>query len=123
MVNDVILRQKILDYADNPINYGMIKNPDIKAYGVHPIGNDRVTITAKLKNEKLMDIKFKADGCTICKAYASMTTELVMGKSLQEIQSMTETDVIKNLNIDLSPKRLQCALLCFRTIKQALLGN
>ena len=118
-MSDSIYKQKILDYIDDPINSGQIKTPDLRAHKSNPLCGDEVDITIRLDGDVIKDIKFSSKGCAISKAYASMATELVQGKTLKDIRKMTDEDIVKELNICLTPARLKCALLGFRTIKKA----
>lgn len=101
----------ILEYYRNPANKGRLDNPDISARDSNPICGDVVEINIKLNDNHINEIKFDGKGCVISQASASMLTEFVKGKSLDEIKKINDEDVFKLLGIKLSPVRVKCALL------------
>lgn len=117
-----IYLEHILDHFKNPRNYGKMDNHDIFFEGGNPVCGDMVRFYIKLDEagESIKDIKFEGKGCAISQASASMLTELVKGKSVEFVKSLTKDDILNELGIDLSPVRLKCALLPFETVKIAL---
>ena len=79
-------KEIILDYYKNPRNRGTIDSPDSKSKDSNPLCGDVVEMQLKFQDGKVSDIKFNGDGCAISQASASMITELVMGKTIDEVR-------------------------------------
>jgi len=109
----------ILDYYRNPRNYGIIEKPDAAARDVNPLCGDEVEIQLKINDKKIKDIKFAGHGCAISQASASMLTELVMGKTLEEVKKLGREDILDMLGIELSHVRIKCAMLGLKVLKLA----
>jgi len=114
-------KEIILDYYKNPRNRGTIEKPDSKARDSNPLCGDVVEMQLKFSNGKVSDIKFSGDGCAISQASASMLTELVMGKSIDEVRNIDKGSLLENLGSpNLGAVRIKCALLPLKVMKTAL---
>ena len=120
-MEDQLYRELILEHYKNPLNYGIISDPDFDISDYNPLCGDEIRITGKVKDEKLIEIKFKSLGCAISKASASIMSENFTGKQISEIINMKPNDYLKILEIELSPSRIKCALLGFSALKKSLL--
>ena len=114
-------RDRIIDHYRNPRNYGSIDDAQIKVQEANPLCGDDIELYIKLDEEKKVeDIKFKGRGCALSIASASLMTELLKGKSLQELLSFTKKDLADALGIKmlgLNPARMKCALLPYKALK------
>ena len=117
-----IYKDIILDYYRNPRNFGDLQNPDVRAKDSNPLCGDIIEMQLKINDGKVGDIKFKGKGCAISQASASMLTELVKGKTLDQIKAMGKPDVLQLLGIDPGPTRIKCALLGLKVVKLAVYG-
>lgn len=116
-----IYSEIILDYYRHPKNKGQLQNPQIRAKDSNPLCGDVVEIQMELDgNNTVKDIKFNGQGCAISQASASMLTELVMGKSLDEIRKISKEDILSLIGGELSAVRLKCALLSLKVMKTGL---
>jgi nitrogen fixation NifU-like protein len=108
----------ILDHYNNPRNYGVIDDPDILVNGGNPGCGDVVTMYVKVDdNNRVVDVQFEGKGCTISMAGASLVTEMVIGKTLKEIEEMPCTPLIDQMGEDVVKSRLRCATLGMDTLK------
>jgi nitrogen fixation NifU-like protein len=110
----------ILDHYRYPRNKGQIENPDIKVRDSNPLCGDEIEYTIKLDANKntIIDIKFEGKGCAISQASASILSEIVKGKTIDEIKQMNKDNLLKELgNPKLGPTRIKCALLPLKTLK------
>ena len=107
----------ILDYYRNPRNFGHIENADITAKDYNPLCGDEIEINIKLNGNAVKDIKFIGKGCAISQAAASMLTELVMGKKLEDAAKLGKQDILDMLGIQISYVRIKCALLSLKVLK------
>ena len=110
----------ILDHYNNPRNQGSLADPDILVNGGNPGCGDVVTLYVKVDDgSRVTDVKFEGKGCTISMAGASMITEMVLGKTLKEIEEMPYTPLIDQMGQDVVKSRLRCATLGVDTLKGA----
>jgi len=117
-----IYKDIILDYYRNPRNFGDLPNPDVRAKDSNPLCGDIIEMQLKINDGKIEDVRFKGKGCAISQASASMLTETVKGKTLDEVKSMSKTDVLNLLGIDPGPTRIKCALLGLKVVKLGVYG-
>lgn len=112
-----IYKDIILDYYRNPRNFGDLPEPDVRAKDSNPLCGDIIEMQLKFKDGRVEDIRFKGKGCAISQASASMLTEHVKGKTLDEIKALSKADVLELLGIDPGPTRIKCALLGLKVLK------
>lgn len=116
-------KEIILDYYKNPRNRGTISTPDAISKDSNPLCGDVVEMQLKFSGGKVSDIKFNGDGCAISQASASMLTELIMGKTIDEVRTIDKTALLENLGSpNLGAVRIKCALLPLKVFKSALYG-
>ena len=118
MTNDMY-QELILDYYRHPRNHGTIEQSDMKARDTNPLCGDEIEITAKVNDNKISDIKFNGKGCAISQAAASMLTEFILDKPVEEVKDVKREDILNLLGIELSPARLKCAMLGVKVLKVA----
>ena len=119
---DDLFRQNILDHYQNPRNYGTLERPDISAEDSNPLCGDEIRMDLKVKDGVIEDVRFSGKGCSISRAAASMLTEEIRGKTLEEVKRIGKDDVLEMLGIELGPVRLKCALLALKTLKVGVYG-
>ena len=113
----------ILDHYKNPRNYGEMENPDIQYEGGNPYCGDEIKMQFRMKDGIIKDVKFKGKGCAISQVSASILTEYVKGKKIEDLRNFTKKEHLQNLGIELSPIRMKCALLAYEILKIALFGE
>ena len=109
--------EEILDHYRNPKNFGKMENPDKKSRELNPLCGDEYEFHLKIENGIIKDVKFSGDGCAISMASASMLSEFIKGKKLDEVRNITEKDILDMLKVEISPARLKCAMLSLSIIK------
>lgn len=121
---DDFYREEILEHYTHPHHYGTLDNPDITHMEDNPLCGDRVRFDLQLDEdgETVKDVRFSAVGCAISKASASMLSDLIVGRTLDEIKALTNEDMLDELGIDLGPVRLKCALLPLKVVKVGAYG-
>ena len=116
-----IYSEIILDYYRNPRNKGKLDKPQIQARDTNPLCGDVIEIQMEVDGDsKVKDIRFNGMGCAISQASASMLTELVKGKSLDEVRKISKEDILSLIGGELSAVRLKCALLSLKVMKTGL---
>ena len=119
---DDLYRQNILEHYQNPRNFGTLERPDISAEDSNPLCGDEIRIDLRVKDGVIEDVRFSGKGCSISRAAASMLTEEIRGKTLEEVKRIGKDDVLEMLGIELGPVRLKCALLALKTLKVGVYG-
>jgi len=111
--------EEVMDHFLNPRNIGEIPDAD----GVGTIGNqvcgDMTSVYIKVADDRIVDIKFKTFGCGAAIATASKTTELALGKTLDEALAMTRDDVAEALG-GLPEAKLHCSNLAADALHVAI---
>jgi nitrogen fixation NifU-like protein len=121
---DDFYREEILEHYTHPHHYGTLEHADISHEESNPLCGDRVRFDIQLDGDgqTVKDVRFSGVGCAISKASASMLSDLILGKTLDEIKNLTKEDVLDELGIDLGPVRLKCALLPLKVVKAGAYG-
>ncbi|MGB3368192.1 MAG: Fe-S cluster assembly scaffold protein NifU [Acidaminobacteraceae bacterium] len=109
----------VMEHFTNPRNVGVIENAD----GVGEVGNvkcgDIMKIYLKIENDVIVDCKFKTFGCGSAVASSSVSTELIIGRTISEALKLTNGEVIEALG-GLPPVKVHCSVLAEQAIKAAI---
>ncbi len=121
-MNNQMYRALILDHHRHPRNFGTINPADGSAQQDNPLCGDSIQITYAYDQGKqhIADIKFIGTGCSVTRAAASILTETVKGKSVDELKRYTDDDFLEDLGVPITPARKKCALLGLVTLRRAL---
>ena len=136
-----LYQEVILEHAKAPRNYREQGAPAAKAEGYNPLCGDRCTVFINQKDGVIHDISFQGNGCAISKASASMMTQALKGKSLEQAEAMfksfhgmvtgqkregepAEMGKLKVFaGVSEFPARVKCATLAWHTLEAALHGD
>lgn len=111
--------EKVMDHFMNPRNVGTIDNPDGVGEVGNPVCGDIMRMYIKVKDNKIIDIKFQTFGCGAAVATSSMVTEMVKGKTLEEALKTTNKEVAEALD-GLPAIKMHCSNLAEQGIKAAI---
>jgi len=112
--------EKVLDHFRNPRNVGTLEGNDVATGKVgNPVCGDLMEFYIRVKDNKIVDIKFKTFGCGSAIATASMITELAMGKTIDEALKITRKDVADELD-GLPPIKMHCSNLAADALRDAI---
>ncbi len=117
-----LYRDNIIDHYQNPRNYGTLEHPDISYEDSNPVCGDEIRIDLKIDQGRVIDARFQGHGCSISQASASMLTEEIIGKTLDEVKQIDKQYLLDLLGIPLGPVRLKCALLSLKVLKAGAYG-
>jgi len=132
-----LYQQVILDHGRNPRNFHDLPEASNRADGYNPLCGDQVTVFCLIEDGHIKDVCFTGKGCAICTASASMMTQLLKKKSLEEAQTTFErfhsmvTGDEADAGSDLGklsvfagvrnyPMRVKCATLPWHTLQSSL---
>jgi len=108
-----------MEHFQNPRNVGEIENPD----GVGEIGNpvcgDIMKLYIKVKDNRVVDVKFKTFGCGAAIATSSMITELVKNKTLEQAEKISRQTVAEALD-GLPANKMHCSNLAADALRKAI---
>lgn len=117
---DDLYREIILDHYKNPRNFGEIVQPSSSYRLYNSACGDEITIDIKIEDRIIKEIKFRGNGCAISMASASMLTEKMQGKRVEDVKKLDTDDILKMLGITLTPTRLKCALLPLEVLQKTI---
>lgn len=136
-----LYQEVILDHSRSPRNFRPLPAADHKAEGFNPLCGDRVTLFLRMEDGALKEVTFQGSGCAISTASASMMTEKVKGKTLDEALSLFDEfhDLVTGAKpapgdgaglgklevftgVREFPIRVKCATLPWHALKAALTG-
>lgn len=139
-----LYQELILDHSENPRWNRVLSNPDKCVELRNPLCGDQLQLSVNVKDGKIHEIGFSGSGCTISQATASIMTELLLGKSLEEARELartyrkmmrgeTKTDELEPLGDAVALEgvrkfsaRIKCALLawdCIERIVDSVAGD
>ena len=133
-----LYQELILDHSKRPRNFHQMEDATNQVEGYNPLCGDKLKLFVKLEGGIVKDISFIGSGCAISTASASLMTESVKGKSLEQVAQMMErfhnlltTDKPPAANLGKLavfsgvrefPVRVKCATLAWHTLKSVLTG-
>jgi nitrogen fixation NifU-like protein len=138
---DDLYREVILEHFKTPRNKGRLESPNAQADGMNPLCGDQVHVSAVIENGLIREIKFDGHGCAISQSSASMMTNAVKGKSLDDAKTVTRAmktvlgvkdesgapapaielgDLEALEGVRKYPVRIKCALLSWNTLMETL---
>ena len=113
----------ILDYYRHPRNKGTLSHAQIQAKDSNPLCGDIIEMMLELDDHNsVKDVRFNGQGCAISQASASMLTELVKGKKLDDVRNISKEEILSLIGGQLSAVRLKCALLSLKVLKTGVYG-
>jgi nitrogen fixation NifU-like protein len=137
---DALYQEIILDHYRNPHHAGLRDPYEAEVHHVNPTCGDEVTLRVHLDGQTVGDVSYDAEGCSISQASASVMTDLVIGKPLDEALETLEAflelmqgkgqvepdeDVLEDgiafAGVAKFPARVKCALLSWMAFKDAAL--
>ena len=132
-----LYQEIIIDHNRNPRNHHAMDDATTQANGFNPLCGDKLTVYAKLNDGLLADLSFVGCGCAISQASASLMTEAVKGKTIEEVHALfhrfhhmltvdeeTQLSSMDKLTVlagvKAFPARVKCATLAWHTLEAAL---
>ena len=112
--------EKVIEHYERPRNIGSMGITSSVGTGLvgAPECGDVMKLQIKVENNKIVDAKFKTFGCGSAIASSSLATEWVKGKTIEEAQTIKNTDIVKELS--LPPVKIHCSVLAEDAIKAAI---
>jgi nitrogen fixation NifU-like protein len=111
--------QQVLDHFEHPRNAGVIETPDASVRLENPACGDVLQLTLKVADDGLEDIRFRAKGCVASMACASALTELVRGRSITAVRTVSREELLAAVG-GLPPASMHATHLAMDALKAAL---
>jgi nitrogen fixation protein NifU and related proteins len=135
---DTLYRQVIMDHYKNPRNRGELEGDSLTINMNNPTCGDRIQLQMKIEDGKIADAKFVGEGCSISLSSASMMTQAVIGKTIDDALALS--DIFSNImqgkeydedRFDLGdiealqgvckfPARIKCATLAWKAMEKGI---
>ncbi len=110
---------KVLDHVQNPRNVGSIDDANVVVQAGDPSCGDALVFFIKIENNVILDIKFLIKGCGAAIATSSIATELVMGKTLDEVLTINDQKIAKALD-GLPEEKMHCSNMAASALHAAV---
>ncbi|XJZ26826.1 Fe-S cluster assembly sulfur transfer protein SufU [Bacillota bacterium Lsc_1132] len=135
---DALYRQVIMDHYKNPRNKGVLEEGSLTINMNNPTCGDRIQLTMKIEDGTVADAKFEGEGCSISMSSASMMTQAIKGKKLDEALKLSKVfsemmqgkeydeedldlgDIEALQGISKFPARIKCATLAWKAMEKGL---
>lgn len=116
----MILREIILDHYNNPRNRGLVNDDSYKQINMNSkTCIDNLDIQVKLNGDIVEDVRYDGEACAICTSSTSIMSELVKGKTIDEVQKIYDNYMNMIYEKDYDPDLLEEAIAFKNTYKQA----
>lgn len=133
---DDLYREVILDHAKKPRNRGRLADRTQHAEGMNPVCGDEIALDLRMEGNRIADIAFEGQGCSISQSSASMLTERLKGTTIDEAERVAAS--FKAMLLGGAPPgpelgdlealhgvakfavRVKCALLCWNVLQEGL---
>ena len=134
---DTLYRQVIMDHYKKPRNKGVLEDGNLTIDMNNPTCGDRIRLTLKVEDGKVVDTKFEGEGCSISMSSASMMTQAIKGQEVDKAFKMAHifSDMMQGKEYDDSidlgdiealqgvakfPARIKCATLAWKAMEKGL---
>ena len=134
---DELYQEVILDHSKSPRNFGVLDQYTCTAEGNNPMCGDQLTVYVDIKDDIVSDVSYRARGCAISIASASIMSSMIKGRTLEEVnilfekfhmlctgQEVEDDDDTEKLRV-LSgvrefPTRVKCATMSWHAVNSAI---
>ncbi len=112
-----LYREIILDHARNPRYAGVLDHANVDHEERNPLCGDRLHLTMHIGEDgRITDVAWDGEGCAVSQAVASMLSEEIIGKTLDEVRAIGKEEIFEMVGIPLTINRVKCALLALKTL-------
>ncbi|HMK52782.1 MAG TPA: iron-sulfur cluster assembly scaffold protein [Thermodesulfobacteriota bacterium] len=109
----------ILDHLKHPRNKGEMENPDGVGEAQNPVCGDTMRLFIRVETDRIVDATFLTFGCGAAIASSSLTTEMIKGKTIEEVLMISDEAIASALG-GLPPAKIHCSVLAEKAIQAAV---
>jgi nitrogen fixation protein NifU and related proteins len=109
----------VMDHFTHPRNMGEMNDPDGVGEATNPVCGDTMRLFIKVSDNRIVDARFLTFGCGAAIASSSITTEMIKGKTIDEVLRISDQDVVDALG-GLPPTKLHCSILAEKALNAAV---
>jgi len=118
-----IYREVIIDHYKHPRNSGELPNADVHGHEDNVVCGDTVDMYIKFDDaDTVQEVRWAGEGCALSQASASLLSEMLKGKTRDEIAKIEDRDILKVVGETLNPSRKKCATLSIQALQKGLNG-
>lgn len=110
----------ILDHYRHPRGNGRLPAPTVTQTVENSACGDAITIDLLIEGGNIVDLAWEGTGCAISQAGMSMLSEVIKGMSIADVLAIDQTQMTELLGVPIGLRRLECALLGLRAVKDAV---
>jgi len=111
--------QIVMEHFTHPRNMGEMENPDGVGEAQNPVCGDTMRLFIKVETGRIIDAKFLTFGCGAAIASSSITTEMIKGKTIEEVLMISDQVIAQALG-GLPPTKVHCSILAEKAISAAV---
>ena len=115
-----IYAQNILDRYKEPFYKDKKVRSDISGKQVNHSCGDQLEVQLELEDSRIKAYSFTGVGCAISQAAADILGDLIIGQTVNQVLEMTKDDLLEALGIEISERRMKCALLAINALQNAI---
>ena len=132
-----LYREIIIDHYRSPHHRGSLDSPTVSREGLNPLCGDEISVDLRVQEGRISDVAFNGRGCSISQSSASIMTDAIMGKTLEEVQALirdftavmqgsdeVDPEALGDLEaltgVRKFPVRVKCATLAWHILDEAL---
>ena len=109
----------VIDHFQRPRNVGTLEDPDGTGTVGNSVGGDMIEFQIKVRDNRLVDVKYRTFGCGAAIASSSMASEMAQGKTLEEVEQLTNEEVAEALG-GLPEQKIHCSNLAADALHAAI---
>ena len=134
---DELYQEVILDHSKSPRNFGVLDQYTCSAEGKNPMCGDQLTVYVDIKDDIVSDVSYRARGCAISIASASLMSSIIKGKTIEQVhilfdkfhklcmgEEIEDDDDIERLRVlsgvSKFPTRVKCATMSWHAVREAV---
>lgn len=117
---DSLYKEIVLDHYKNPHNFGELDPADYTAEDSNPLCGDQIRMDLRVEDGTVTDVKFSGRGCAVSIAAASILTDMVLGRPLDEVRQISKDELLDEIGIPVSLARMKCATLGLTVLNMSL---
>ena len=109
----------VIEHFQNPRNVGTLEDPDGTGTVGNSVSGDMIEFQIKVRDNRLVDVKYRTFGCGAAIASSSIASEMAQGKTLEEVEQLTNQEVAKALG-GLPEQKIHCSNLAADALHAAI---